>query len=97
MKLPFSVISRIFDYFTNNSTAERSTVICYCANTGAPQGTVLAPFLFSMYIADCRSTDESCPVVKFADDRELVGNVNNDEDAPYHKQTENFVNWCFLN
>ena len=28
-------------------------------NTGAPQGTVLAPFLFALDAADCRSTDES--------------------------------------
>ena len=44
-----------------------------CTNTGVPQGTVLAPFLFSLYTADCRSTDESCPLVKFADDTELAG------------------------
>ena len=37
---------------------------------------------------------ESCPPVKFADDTELVGKISNDEDALYHKQTENFVNWC---
>ena len=64
-------------------------------NAGARQGTVLAPFMFSLYTADCRSTDESCPLVKFADDTELVGKkISNDEDALYHKQTENFVNWC---
>ena len=43
-------------------------------------------------IHDCRSTDESCPIVKFADDTELVGKISSDEDAVYHKQTENFVN-----
>ena len=64
---------------------------------GAPQGTVLAPFLFALYIADCRSTDESCPVVKFADDTELVGKISNDEDATYHKQIEKFVNCCDKN
>ena len=41
-------------------------------NTGAPQGTVLAPFLFALYTVDCRSTDESYPLVEFADDTELV-------------------------
>ena len=46
-----------------------------CTNTGVPQGTLLAPFLFSLYTADCRSTDESCPVVKFGDDTELVGKI----------------------
>ena len=35
-------------------------------------GTVLAPFLFALYTADCRSTDESCPLVQIADDTELV-------------------------
>ena len=49
------------------------------------------------YTADCRSTDESCPLVKFANDTELVGKIRNDEDAIYHKQIENFVNWCDKN
>ena len=44
--------------------------------------------MFALYTADCRSTDESCPVVKFADDTELVGKISNDEDAIYHKQIE---------
>ena len=47
-----------------------------------------------MYTADCRSTDESCPVVKFTDDTELVGKICNDEDAVNHKQIETFVSWC---
>ena len=58
---------------------------------GAPQDTVLAPFLFALYTADCRSTNESNPLVKFADDTELVGKISNDEDALYHKQIENFM------
>ena len=85
MKLPSSVISWIFDYLTSRLQYVRLNGLLSSAistNTGAPQGTVLAPFLFALYIADCRSTDESCPVVKFADDdTELVGKNSNDEDA----------------
>ena len=62
---------------------------CHLLLEQTPQGTVLAPFLFALYTADCRSTDGSCPVVKFADDTELVGKISIDEDALYHKQIEN--------
>ena len=51
---------------------------------------VFAPFLFSLYTADCRNTDESCPLMKFADNTDLVGKISNDEDALNHKQIENF-------
>ena len=95
MNLPSSVISWIFDYIISRIQYVRLNRLLWSAiktNTGAPQGTVLAPFLFALYTADCRSTDESCPVVKFADDTELVGKISNDGDAKYHKQIENFVN-----
>ena len=97
MKLPSSVISWIFVYLTSRLQYVRLNGLVSSAiktNTGAPQGTVLAPFLLALYTADCRSTDESCPVVKFVDHTELVGKISTYEDAIYHKQTENFVNWC---
>ena len=84
MKLPSSVISWIFDYLTSRLQYVKLNGLLSSAiskNTGAPQGTVLAPFLFALYTADCRSTDDSCPLVKFADDAELVGKISNDEDA----------------
>ena len=100
MKLPLSIISWIFDYLTSRLQYVRLNGLLSCAirtNIGAPQGTVLAPFLFALYTADCRSTDKSCPLVKFVDDTEVVGKISNDEDALYHKQIEYFVNWCDKN
>ena len=84
MKLPSSVISWIFDYLASRHQYVRLNGLLSSAistNIGAPQGTVLATFLFALYTADCRSTDESCPLVKFADDTELVGKISIEEDA----------------
>ena len=92
MKLPSAFISSTLDYIRNRLQYLRlngvqSSVICI--NTGALQCTVSAPFLCSLYRADCRSTDESCPLVKFADDPEQVRKSSNDEDALYHNHIEN--------
>ena len=83
MHLSTSFIAWILSYLTNRpkhvrlpitsasaSTSSHAFVVSdtLYTNTGAPQGTVLSPFLFTLYTADGRQTDDSCPLVKFADD-----------------------------
>ena len=62
-------------------------------NTGAPQGCVLSPVLFTIYTSECKSTSNTTKLFKYADDTALVSRcVNNDN--MYKNEVELFVKWC---
>ena len=64
-------------------------------NIGAPQGTVLSPFLFSLFTSDIRASPESgCHIQKYSDDTALVGYILRDESQAYQRQIDVFVQWC---
>ena len=98
MNIPHPLIAFVFNFLTDRSQYVRlnkstqSDVIV--TNTGAPQGTVLAPFLFTLYTADCRSSSISCPLVKFADDTMMLGLVKNDNETHYRAEIDHFIEYC---
>ena len=58
-------------------------------NTGAPQGAVLSPFLFTVYTNNCQIPDSKETIlIKFADDSTLQGLIKENE-SDYRKN----VNW----
>lgn len=63
-------------------------------NTGAPQGCVLSPLLFSLYTNDCTGEYESCSIIKYADDTVIIGKIINNNEDEYRSQVSNFVKWC---
>ena len=67
------------------------------SNTRAPQGTVLSPFLFTLYTTDFSYQTESCHLLKFSDDSAVVGCISKVEEADYRAVVDNFVTWCELN
>ena len=66
------------------------------SNTGVPQGTVLAPF-FSLNTSDCRSSNESCTIVKFADDAVLIGLTSDDDSSKYVDEINKLATHCKAN
>lgn len=70
----------------------KSSVIV--TNTGAPQGCVLSPLLFTLYTNECRSSYKNCSIIKYDDDTVIVGKICNDDSSEYLSQVKDFTVWC---
>uniref|UniRef100_A0A8C7Z516 Reverse transcriptase domain-containing protein n=1 Tax=Oryzias sinensis TaxID=183150 RepID=A0A8C7Z516_9TELE len=88
------------DYLTNRPQYVRlhncvSEVVV--SSTGAPQGTVLSPFLFTLYTSDFTYNTGSCHLQKFSDDSAIVGCVSGGNELVYRSVIKDFVDWCERN
>ena len=76
----------------NNTISNMITV-----NTGAPQGCVLSPTLYTMYTNDFRVINSDTKMLKFADDTAIQGLMSTKSDVSYFDEINRFIQWCKTN
>ncbi|KAK3519303.1 hypothetical protein QTP70_023539 [Hemibagrus guttatus] len=95
-----SLCNWILDFLTGrpqsvwigNSTSSATTL-----NTGAPQGCMLSPLLFTLLTHDCAAMHSSNHIIKFADDTTMVGLISKNEESAYREEVQRLTAWCKAN
>ncbi|XDV36635.1 hypothetical protein PO909_006381 [Leuciscus waleckii] len=74
-----------------NSSLSDSAV----CSTGAPQGCVSSPLLFTLYTNDCITFEPNQYIVKFSDDTVLLSLLTKGNNINIHQVAiDKFVDWC---
>ena len=92
-----SLCNWILDFLSERPQAVRvgnNTSSSITLSTGAPQGCVLSPLLFTLLTHDCTSTYSTNHMVKFADDTTLVGLITKNDETHYRKEVNLLTTWC---
>ena len=66
-------------------------------NTGAPQGCVPSPLLYSLFTHDYVDMHASNSIIKFADDKTVVGLITNNDETAYREEVSALGVWCQQN
>jgi hypothetical protein len=77
--VPSKLIIKLWDLGLN------SALYNWVLNTGAPQGYLLSPLLFSLFSHDCVATHASNSIIKFADDTTVVDLITNNDETAYRE------------
>ncbi len=100
LSVPTSICQWITSFLTDRQQLVRLgklTARTLTISTGAPQGCVLSPLLFSLYTNDCTSKDPSVKLLKFADDTTVIGLIKDGDESAYRQEVEQLAVWCSLN
>ncbi len=87
-----SLCKWILDFLTGRSQVVRmdnNTSSPLILNTGAPQGCILSPLLYSLYTHNCTTTHRSNIIVKFADDTTVIDGL--ERGGEYQECQENHL------
>ena len=66
------------------------------SSTGAPQGTVLSPFLFTLKTSDFQNQSESTHLQKYSDDAATVGCISDEPETEYRGLVDHVVALTYI-
>nr|XP_033487514.1 uncharacterized protein si:ch1073-145m9.1 [Epinephelus lanceolatus] len=92
-----SLCNWLLDFLSERPQAVRvstNTSGSITLSTGAPQGCVLRPLLFTLLTHVCTPTYSTNRMVKFADNTTLVGLITKDNETHYRKEVNHLTTWC---
>ncbi len=95
-----SLCNWILDFLTGRPQSVRvghNTSSTTTLSTGAPQGCVLSPLLFTLLTHDCTAKFSSNHIIKFADDTTVVGLISNNDETHYREEVAQLAGWCGVN
>ncbi len=84
-----SLCNWILDFLTGRPQSVRvghNTSSTTTLSTGAPQGCVLSPLLFTLLTHDCTAKFSFNHIIKFADDTTVVGLISNNDETHYREE-----------
>ncbi len=92
-----SLCNWLLNFLTGRPQAVRvgiNTSSTITLNTGAPQGCVLSPLLFTLLTQDCKPSHNTNLFIKFADDTTVVGLISNRDEINYRSEVSRLAGWC---
>ncbi|KAK3566128.1 hypothetical protein QTP86_026016 [Hemibagrus guttatus] len=92
-----SLCNWILDFLTGRPQSVRignSTSSSTTLSTGAPQGCVLSPLLFTLLTHDCAVMHSSNHIIKFTDDTAVVGLISKNHESAYREEVQRLKAWC---
>ncbi|KAL0158529.1 hypothetical protein M9458_046605, partial [Cirrhinus mrigala] len=100
LSVPTSICQWITSFLTDRQQLVKLGKFSSCTrtiSTGAPQGCVLSPLLFSLYTNDCAPKDPSVKLLKFADDTTVIGLIQDGDESAYRQEVKELTVWCSHN
>ena len=83
------ILNFLMGHLPGNNTSTTLTI-----NTGASQGCVLSPCLYSLFTHNCVARHDFNTIFKVADDTTVVGLITDDDETAYREEVRDLAMWC---